>query len=81
MQFLKFSSPSCNPCKALGSYLEELGVQTTEINVEEEQDMVIQYRVRAVPTLVRLENGVEVDRIIGYDPKVKEKLKELVACE
>jgi thioredoxin 1 len=35
------------------------------IDIDENQELSIQYGVRGVPTLVMLENDVEVKRIVG----------------
>jgi len=35
------------------------------IDIDEHQDLAIQYGVRGVPTLVMLENDAEVKRIVG----------------
>ena len=41
------------------------------INIDKDGDQATQYNVRSVPTVVIIENGVEVDRFIGALPKRK----------
>jgi thioredoxin 1 len=40
-------------------------IPVQKINVDEQSEMAIQYNVRNIPTVVLLENGQEVKRIIG----------------
>ena len=64
---LRFTASWCQPCKMLAKTLE--GIPTDypieTIDIDENQELSIQYGVRGVPTLVMLENDVEVKRIVG----------------
>lgn len=67
-QLLKFSATWCGPCKMLSGSLEQanLGdVELVEIDIDEDMEKAVHYRVRGVPTLVLLEDGVEVKRQSG----------------
>lgn len=66
-----FSATWCPPCKALGVELEDLSKDHSELNilkvdVDEEQELAIQYGVVNVPTLIVIENGKEVNRSEGF---------------
>lgn len=65
----------CGPCRAIAPVLEELAVKYAgkirvgKVNVDEQQDLAIQYGVLNIPTLVFLKGGQEVDRVVGMAPK------------
>jgi thioredoxin 1 len=40
-------------------------VNYRKLDIDSEQDLAIQYKVRSVPTLVLVENGVEKNRLVG----------------
>ena len=66
MKILKFYTPTCMPCKALGKVLEKMDVEVEEINALEDIAMVDEYNVCTTPTLIFLnEDGVEVTRTVG----------------
>ena len=70
-KILYFTAPWCGPCQTLGPIIESLSGQIhyEKINVDENQDLSIQYGVRNVPTLLLLENGEEVSRLVGVQSK------------
>lgn len=65
----------CGPCRAIAPVLDELAgkytgkVRVGKVNVDEQQDLAIQYGVLNIPTLVFLKGGQEVDRVVGVAPK------------
>lgn len=57
---------TCEPCKEVQQYLDNKGVSGYDkINPFEEIDLSIQHNVKSVPTLVLLEDGVEIKRVVG----------------
>ena len=69
-----FSAPWCSPCKMFQPIMNEVaneGYSVEFINIDKDGDQTTQYNVRSVPTVVIIENGVEVDRFIGALPKRK----------
>jgi thioredoxin 1 len=66
-QYLYFSAPWCGPCRTLGPIMENVNgtIPVQKINVDEQSAMAQQYNVRSIPTVVLLENGQEVKRMIG----------------
>ena len=64
---LRFTASWCQPCKMLAKTLEGIIIHypIEVIDIDENQELSIQYGVRGVPTLVMLENDVEVKRIVG----------------
>lgn len=78
-EVLKFSASWCGPCQALSMTLkgiDDLGVQIKEIDIDDELDLAAQYSIRSVPTLVVLQDGVEVRRKSGALNKTQ--IKELI---
>ena len=71
MKVLRFTATWCQPCKALAQQLEELGLdkEVTVIDIDEQQDLAIQYGVRSVPTLIAVDNNKEVKRMVGVKAK------------
>ena len=71
MEVLRFTASWCQPCKALAQQLEELGFDkdVTVVDIDEQQDLVIQYGVRSVPTLIAVDNNKEVKRMVGVKAK------------
>ena len=67
---MKFSASWCGPCKQLESNMLDAnldGVIVEKLDVDDStaRDTAQQYGVRSVPTLILLENGVEVKRKSG----------------
>jgi len=70
---LMFKTPTCRSCKAmlpLAYAARAKGESVTIIDASDEMSrgQVLQYGIHSVPTMVKLENGVEVDRHIGAMP-------------
>ena len=66
-KILRFTASWCQPCKMLAKTLE--GIPTDYpievIDIDENQELSIQYGVRGVPTLVMLQDDVETKRVVG----------------
>ena len=70
-KILYFSAAWCGPCKMLGPIMESLADQINyeKIDVDNNQDLSIQYGVRNIPTLVLVENGEAIGRLTGLQQK------------
>lgn len=71
---VKFYMVNCNPCRAVTALLERLHVVTKDINVENNADLAYKYGVSSVPTMIYLQDGKEVSRVVGS--KVEEWVKQ-----
>ena len=67
-----FSATWCGPCKVFKPVMTEIaseGHSVEFIDIDQEKNKAQKYNVRSVPTVVIEENGVEVDRFVGGQPK------------
>lgn len=67
MELLRFTASWCQPCKALATQLEEIGISNhvTVVDIDEKASLAQQYGIRSVPTLLLLQDGKEVKRLVG----------------
>ena len=73
---LDFWAPWCGPCRMVGPILDEIALERTDIkvgkvNVDEEMELAVQFRVASIPTLVVMKNGQIVEQSVGARPKNK----------
>ena len=80
MKILRFTASWCQPCKSLAMNLEEanLSIPIEVIDIDAFSDVAIEYGVRGVPTLVMLDENIEVKRLVGS--KTVTELKEWAAA-
>ncbi|MCF6356778.1 MAG: thioredoxin [Draconibacterium sp.] len=78
-----FWAPWCAPCKMIAPILNEIAESQNEfkigkVNVDHNQPLAKKFKVRNIPTLLILKDGVEAGRIVGVKTK-KTILKEVNA--
>ena len=61
----------CGPCKMLAPLLEQLAaahpeMDVAKVNVDENTDLAMAYRVAAIPTLLLFKEGKAVKQSVGY---------------
>ena len=63
----RFTASWCQPCKMLSKTMEGISLDypIEVVDIDENQELAIQYGIRGVPTLVLTENDAEVKRISG----------------
>ena len=65
----------CGPCKAISPIVEEVAAEyegkavVAKCNVDECDDVPMQYGIRSIPTLLFFKNGELVDRHVGVISK------------
>lgn len=71
MKYLYFSAKWCGPCRMLGPIMEQVSQQipVQKVDVDSEYELASQYGIRNIPTVVLLQNGQEVKRFVGVQPK------------
>jgi thioredoxin 2 len=70
-------APWCGPCKMLAPVIDQLAaemrgrVRVGKLNVDENPATATRFGLRSIPTLLVLQGGREIDRIIGVQPKAE----------
>lgn len=68
-------APWCGPCRMVAPVLDELAVKyagrlkVVQVNVDDSPRSAAKYEARSIPTLLILDHGRVVERIIGAQPK------------
>jgi len=78
-KILRFTASWCQPCKGLAMNLAsaELDIPIEVIDIDVMSDVAIEYGIRSVPTLVLMDENIEVKRVSGV--LTPQKLKEWAA--
>ena len=79
-------APWCGPCRMLGPVISELATEydgrivVGKCNVDEEEDLAVEFGVRSIPTILFFKDGQLVDKFVGAAPKavLDEKFKALL---
>ena len=65
----------CMPCHMIAPIVEEIAEETAgqayvgKVNVDEQAELAVRYRVSSIPTLIVFENGQEQRRTVGAQDK------------
>ena len=81
MNVLLFTNKAtCQPCKSLKEYLAEhhSDFQYTEVDVFQDMDKAMEYKVKSAPTMILLKDDVVVDTVIGYNNNTKEHIEKII---
>ena len=84
---LDFWATWCGPCKMISPIIEELSTEyegkviVGKVNIEDEaEDLIAEFGIRNVPTVLFIKDGEVVDKVLGAASKSKfdEKIKALL---
>jgi thioredoxin 1 len=76
----------CGPCRVISPIVEELAAQYEgkivigKVNVDENDNLPVEYGIRSIPTLLFFKNGELVDKHVGAATKgmLEDKIKHLL---
>jgi len=71
---LDFWATWCGPCQMIAPVLEEIAaenesVTVAKVNVDEEMELAMQFGITSIPTLIVMDKGQPVSKMIGFRPK------------
>lgn len=67
----------CGPCKMIAPIVDEIAtdfegqLRVAKVDADANQEVLQQYGILSIPTLMLFKNGEAVERITGYKPKAK----------
>ena len=66
-RILRFTASWCGPCQGLAMNLEtaDLDLPIEVIDIDIHSEVAQEYGIRSVPTLVMLDENIEVKRLVG----------------
>ena len=78
---IDFYADWCGPCKMFSPVVEAVAtenedIKVVKVNVDDAQDLAIQYQVMSIPTIVVIKDGQEVNRTVGVVSK--SQIEEMV---
>ena len=73
---LDFYADWCGPCRMVSPIVDEIANERDDIivgkiNVDEEQELAVEYGVMSIPTLVVMKEGKVVNQAAGARPKAQ----------
>ena len=81
LALIDFWAVWCGPCQMQAPIIEELAKELDDItvgkvNVDEQQELAVEYGISSIPTIMLFKNGKAVDTVVGY--QAKESLINLI---
>jgi thioredoxin 1 len=72
-KLLRFTASWCQPCKAMTKLMEDIdtNLPIEVIDIDEQSELAVEYGIRSVPTLVMVDENIEVRRMVGLVTKEK----------
>ena len=70
-KILRFTASWCGPCKTMAKQLESVNtnIPIEVIDIDVHPDIAVEYGIRGVPTLVMIEDNIEIKRVSGTKPQ------------
>lgn len=75
LALVDFWAPWCGPCRMVGPVIEELSkdyegkIKVGKLNVDDNQETAMKYRVMSIPTVILFKDGQPVETMVGAMPK------------
>ncbi len=71
-----FYATWCGPCKMMHPVIDQLAeehkdLKVIKVDVDQHEDIAMDYGIMSIPTLIFFENGEEKTKNIGFTPKEK----------
>ena len=73
----------CGPCRMIAPIVEEIAdelddkLNVYKVDVDEAEEVAMQFSVMSIPTLILFQNGEEKERVVGF--RTKEDLMGMIA--
>ena len=69
-----FYADWCGPCKMMSPVIDKIaeeldGVKVCKLNVDDAQDIAVEYNVMSIPTIMVFENGEVKEKFVGVTSK------------
>jgi thioredoxin 2 len=70
-----FWAPWCGPCHALAPTIEQIAkefagqIVVGKLNTDENEGTAARFQIRGIPTIILFQNGREMNRLVGVQPK------------
>jgi thioredoxin 1 len=72
IEILYFSALWCGPCKAMKPAIDKFEttldtskVKITRVNIDEEKELTLNYKIQSVPTFVFIKDSVTLEVLVG----------------
>ncbi len=81
-----FYADWCGPCKMMSPVVDNIAEKYTgkakvgKVNVDEQQEIAVQFGIMSIPSFVFIKNGKKVDQAMGAMPAsaLESKLKQIL---
>ena len=79
---IDFWAAWCGPCRMIAPAVEEIAneyegkIKVGKINIDEEQQLAMQFGISSIPTLVLIKDGKIAETAVGY--RTKEQIEKML---